>query len=520
MAIISVVLLILEIIIKSNTISIFINEMSYILSVIVSNLAQAEFTSLSIYLNYSLSSWLLIINMSFFLASLYKMRIERQAKLENIGVKEMHKEIKDLQKEAENNKSIENKKNGVFIGIDEATKKQVYSNYNSKHILVGGTTGSGKTTLLANYILDAVKNNYGLVIVDVKGDTGEKSILDITKKFCNKYNRKLIVVDMNSPSTSNRYNPFRNTNETICKDMLVDLTDWSEQHYKVNTERYLQRLIKLMILNNIDLSLKSITEHMFKDEFLKLSTDLEKSKIITKNEHLLNLSILKACEEIATNAAARFANLSESSIGEIFNNEMSYSIASALEENAIILFVLNPLEYPLLSSSFGRLILQDAKRTVSELFKKQNKKKVFYIFDEINVYVSSVLINIVNKSRSANITNILALQSLADIDAVADESFKHQLIENCNNYFVMRQNSFKDADEWSKTLGTVETMKMTYQLTDNQDDIQTVGKGSMRKTREFKAHPDDIKNLPTGEAFYLSHDDNNFFAKIKVNYPL
>ena len=161
MAIISVVLLILEIIIKSNTISIFINEMSYILSVIVSNLAQAEFTSLSIYLNYSLSSWLLIINMSFFLASLYKMRIERQAKLENIGVKEMHKEIKDLQKEAENNKSIENKKNGVFIGIDEATKKQVYSNYNSKHILVGGTTGSGKTTLLANYILDAVKNNYG-----------------------------------------------------------------------------------------------------------------------------------------------------------------------------------------------------------------------------------------------------------------------------------------------------------------------------------------------------------------------
>lgn len=116
--------------------------------------------------------------MSFFLASLYKMRIERQAKLENIGVKEMHKEIKDLQKEAENNKSIENKKNGVFIGIDEATKKQVYSNYNSKHILVGGTTGSGKTTLLANYILDAVKNNYGLVIVDGKGDTGEKSILE------------------------------------------------------------------------------------------------------------------------------------------------------------------------------------------------------------------------------------------------------------------------------------------------------------------------------------------------------
>lgn len=42
--------------------------------------------------------------------------------------------------------------------------------------------------------------------------------------------------------------------------------------------------------------------------------------------------------------------------------------------------------------------------------------------------------------------------------------------------------------------------------------------GSIRKTREFIFHPDDIKNLATGEAFVVSKD-KNFYHKIKVNKP-
>ena len=31
------------------------------------------------------------------------------------------------------------------------------------------------------------------------------------------------------------------------------------------------------------------------------------------------------------------------------------------------------------------------------------------------------------------------------------DKFKIQIIENCNNYIVLRQNSFKSAEEWAKT---------------------------------------------------------------------
>ena len=108
----------------------------------------------------------------------------------------------------------------------------------------------------------------------------------------------------------------------------------------------------------------------------------------------------------------------------------------------------------------GRLVLIDSKKAVSNLFNTQDRK--FFIFDEINVYASKVLLDLVNKSRSACVTCFCASQSLADLESAVGESFKHQIMENCNNYFIMRQNSFKSAEECAKLIGTMEKMKMTY----------------------------------------------------------
>ena len=90
---------------------------------------------------------------------------------------------------------------------------------------------------------------------------------------------------MNDPEISNKYNPFIRANETVAKDMLINMTTWSEEHYKTNTERYLQRLIKLLKLANINLSFNSIVENIKSDKFIDLSKDLADNKIISKDEH-------------------------------------------------------------------------------------------------------------------------------------------------------------------------------------------------------------------------------------------
>lgn len=401
----------------------------------------------------------------------------------------------------------------TFIGLNH--KRPVYIPDNCKHCFVCGTTGSGKTVALSNFIKHGAERNYPMLIVDGKGDIGSGSILEATKHFCK--SRKLYVISLSDPLNSAKYNPFRNASPTMCKDMLINMTDWSEEHYKLNTERYLQRLVILLQKNFIPLSFNTIINNMPAENFNALSANLLKNEEISKQEHLLNLEISKVCGKIAQSASARFSTIAESEIGCVFS-DYGIDIYTAIRENAVILFVLNPLLYPETSSLMGKLILIDAKQAVNKCF-NSSLGRAFYIFDEINSYASTALIDLINKSRSANITSVLATQSLADLDFACNEAFKEQVIENTNNYIVLRQNSAVNSEHWANILGTKSTIDVTYQLKENGAfTTSETGLGSARRVREFHYHPDDIKALQTGKGIFMSKD-MDFHSKISINKP-
>lgn len=402
----------------------------------------------------------------------------------------------------------------TFIG-KSYNQVPIYTSDKAKHIFICGTTGSGKTVALSNYIKRAIDECFPLLLLDGKGDIGEDSILDIVSKL--KGNRKLYVVDMNTPETSDQYNPFFETSATVCKDMLINLNDWSEEHYKVNTERYLEKLISLLIKKEIPLSFQSIVSYLEPNKFKKLCSEAVKEKLLSKQEHLDLLELIESSKKIIEGSVARFSLLSESELGSIFSDD-GIDIYTAMKEQAVILFILNPLLYPELSHFMGKLILIDSKKAVSKLYNDHHKRQIFFIFDEINVYASANLVNLVNKSRSAGVTCILATQSLSDLESASDDAFKQQILENCNNYIVMRQNSAKSSEEWSKIIGTRPTIEVTYKIEQKNSNTESTGYGSAKRVREFIFHPDDIKALKTGEAFYISRD-NNTYIKVKINKP-
>lgn len=109
-------------------------------------------------------------------------------------------------------------------------------------------------------------------------------------------------------------------------------------------------------------------------------------------------------------------------------------------------------------------------------------------------------------------TCIVASQSISDFDVGESSSknsgnFKEPVIENCNNYIVLRQNSAVNSDEWAKILGTEETLNITYRLGQNDSYLMApTGDGTARKERKFLYHPDEIKTLDVGKAIYLSKD--------------
>lgn len=406
-----------------------------------------------------------------------------------------------------------NETNSALLGYNG--RKPIFSSDNAKHIFICGTTGSGKTVALSNYMQNCMKKDFPMLIVDGKGDTGKGSILDVLTQLNKRYHKKIYCINLTNPSLSDTYNPFCNTSPTVAKDMLINMTDWSEEHYKVNAERYLQRLILLLNMAEIPLSFQTIVKHMELDKFSALSMQLVKEKRISKEKHLENLEIAKTSGKIAENSIARFSTIAESELGEIFA-DTGIDIATALQEKAIILFILNPLIYPEISPAFGRLVLIDSKKAISQRFQKQNR--AFFLFDEINVYASKTLIDLVNKSRSANVTCVLATQSLSDLASAEDEDFTQQIIENCNNYLVLRQNSAVNSENWANILGTRQTMEVTYQLQQKGLDTTQTGFGSARRVREFLYHPDEIKQLQTGNGIFLSRDEY-FHSKLHVNKP-
>lgn len=418
------------------------------------------------------------------------------------------KRVKDKMKQKNLNES-----NSALLGYNG--RNPIFSPDNAKHIFICGTTGSGKTVALSNYMQNCMKKDFPMLIVDGKGDTGKGSILDVLTQLNKQYHKKIYCINLTNPSLSDTYNPFCNTSPTVAKDMLINMTDWSEEHYKVNAERYLQRLILLMNKAEIPLSFQTIVKHMELDKFSALSMQLVKEKRIPKEKHLENLEIAKTSGKIAENSIARFSTIVESELGEIFS-DTGIDIATALKEKAIILFVLNPLIYPEISPAFGRLVLIDSKKTISQRF--QNGNQTFFLFDEINVYASKTLIDLVNKSRSANVTCVLATQSLSDLASAEDEDFTQQIIENCNNYLVLRQNSAVNSENWANILGTRQTMEVTYQLQQKGLDTTQTGFGSARRVREFLYHPDEIKQLQTGNGIFLSRDEY-FHSKLHVNKP-
>mgnify|MGYP000740954304 CR=1 FL=1 len=479
-----------------------IGTSSFIYSITASNLKFFNF-------NYSGISWLVIVVISLLLAGYFLACLDRNKKREKAGIKSLEKAVEEIGATPKEQKA--DKTGSIYIGKNQSGKK-IYLEDNSKHALIVGSTGAGKTVAISNIIFSACKKGQGLLLIDGKGDINDGSILNITLKACNQYNRKLIVVDMNNPAKSKKYNPFKNANATVIKDMLVNMTEWTEPHYKNNVERYIQLLAKLMLKANTKISYDRIVDLMQPESFMRFLKELVDKEIITKEEHIKYTNVIKSTKDAVIGAYARFATIAESELGDIFDKEGG-DIFSALKQNAVILFILNPLLYPETSSSFGRLILIDTKKAVSKLYGDKTRK--FFVFDEANVYMSNVLVDLINKSRSANVCCIPAIQSLADLEENDNDKLKKQVMENCNNYLILRQNTNSSSEELSQNIGTKETLKMTYSMGDLDEDRK---KGSMRPTLEYIVHPNQIKNLKMGEGFYISKDTQQI-EKIKIHKP-
>lgn len=410
---------------------------------------------------------------------------------------EVHNE-KRLQK-ALSRISIDQVSNGAVLGIDKRTYEQVVLTDEDAnlHLLAVGTTGSGKTTAIANIVESAIFRGLPVFYVDGKGDL---SLAKRVGEYAKKCNRQFYLFSMVGESCT--YNPLSTGGFTSKKDRIIELRNWSEEHYKKLAESYLQSVLKLLDSLGIEVDLISLTKALRFDELNKI---FRKYKHVDKQQLLAFLeSIYKHIEGLI----AELNNLVESEIGYLFHaDEHSLRLSRAFDENAVVYFCLQPLQFPSYAETLGKLIINDLKSLFSTQLNYEKPKRSYVFLDEFSVFSGEQVINLINQGRSAGVHAILATQSISDLESMNDKSFAGRILNNCNNFIVQRQNSPSDAEILANLIGTMKSFQITSQI---PVDIQTI-KGSVREVNQFICHPDKLKSMCIGEAVILKKKKHKIF---------
>lgn len=421
------------------------------------------------------------------------------------GNSEQKKELTSHQIKRQLEKLQDVRFDGTLLGVSKWTGKPVVipDKDVNQMLLVLGTTGAGKTVTLRRFYQRALIQGYSLIILD--GKPTAESVAWIKQRTllakrpfygfaCDEYRH---------------YNPFAQGGQTELKDKIMTLKDkWENDYYKSVAEDYLQTTLEVLLSANDAITLEKIVTCLDFDELAGLVRSIDNP---TLQQRVKRLSLYEK-KDIA-GLQAHLSVLFHSEMGEYFKPDNStFTLEEIVQKNGVAYFALPALRYPEYAKSIGKLIINDIKTFID---RRDNAKPLFLIFDEFSVFAGEQVLNIVNMGRGKGVHAVFGTQGVPDLKTVSQE-FAEQLLNCCNSLICHRVNDVGSIEAVTTWAGTQERFTVTTQI-DNQQG--SVGNGSIRRTKEFIIHPDEIKqDLLTGEAFYMTKIKPFKAEKIAVKF--
>ncbi|MCB1563296.1 MAG: DUF853 family protein, partial [Alphaproteobacteria bacterium] len=304
-----------------------------------------------------------------------------------------HGKVGDLPSAIINQKSAETAV-GSLIGTDRYARRiELSDKCANQHTLVLGTTGSGKTVTVCNIVESAIRRGLPLIYIDGKGDY---DLACRVARFGRESGRPVSVFAMKGESIA--YNPLSCGGFTSKKDRIIELREWTEEHYKKLAEGYLQSVFKVMDSCGIPSNMVSLSENL----------DLKKLKALVR-QHEADIPDAQALMDELNNQdqafksieslTAEIRNFTASEIGPLFRVEEDKPVLTLdqiLAENGVAYFCLPALEFPSMAQTLGRLVINDLKATMAQQLGQGVKKTVYVIFDEFSVFAGEQVLNVIN----------------------------------------------------------------------------------------------------------------------------
>lgn len=390
---------------------------------------------------------------------------------------------------------LQDKTDGVVFGESRSEVCAFTDKQLNRHCLVVGASGSGKTVTIGNIVESAVNRKIPLIFVDGKGDT---DLHDSVKEYCASNGVNFQGLS-GTDDDSSVYNPLSTGDFTSKKDRIIALREWSEDHYRILAEGYLQTAFKVLEAADIEVDIVSLSKNLDYENLIMLAREIG-------NDDLLEELAKKedAVKQISS-LVAEIDNLAGSAAGELLDCSSGRPIIkmrNVIDNGGVAMFSINSLQFPQFSSTLGKLVINDIKALCGDQLKLKSNKPFYVILDEFSAFAGDQTEKLINMGRGAGAMTILGTQTLSDLDDVSP-SFAGKIIGSVNTFIVHSLNNSDDAERTAAIFGTRRTSELTHQI----GQAGTTGTGSLRSTRKYFVHPDDIKSLDVGEAYVYSKTD-------------
>lgn len=403
-------------------------------------------------------------------------------------------------------------------------------------IALAGATGVGKTETIKKILEKPLKNQSPIIIVDGKGSP---SFFNDMAKFCKMNNRnfklfhllnkeqaKLMIEKFAAQGKqieipqSFHYNSLRHGGYTELKDKIISIFDFSEQHYKLQAERFLQGLFKFLLLpETIEITKIEVIDLKVLSKFLNYNFLKDFIPMVGDAGGFMQVIFNEVEESAAKGLANRINSICESELSDLFMDTQDpnvIDIMQSIENNDVIFFSLDSLKFAEYAKMLGRLIIADLKTVAPRFFGAG--KKIWCVFDEFNVFADEIVVNLINKTREYGFRNVVSFQELADLIIDGDRKLLSQILGNTNVKIIMRQDVFSSAEEIANSLNTKDIYKVNIGYKEGGQDESSAGQKNTSFTLEedFIYKPREVLQLGIGEAICFTKFPDFKFNKVKI----
>lgn len=388
---------------------------------------------------------------------------------------------------------------GLWIGVDRRNRpvRVPVGVASGVHTLVVGATGSGKTVSQAWIAGRHIELGHAVICVDPKGDaTLLRELVRATERAGRRVHRW-------APSSSDCvYNPYGRGSDIEIVDKLLTAETYTEPHYQRQAQRYLGWVVRAIRAAGATPDLAQIVALTQPAELERWGRQLPADDAAPLHAYLDSLTSHQQRDLAGTRD--RLAILVESELGRSMKPEAGdrdLDLAEVIARSEVAYFDLESDRWPLAAKMLAASIVQDLINLAAHHTKAP--APVLVLLDEFAALETEQVSSLFARGRSAGFSVLLGSQEWADLEA-AEPLLARRVLGNVETLIAHRQSDPESAEHVARVAGTDWTWNRTDQTIDGLRRPGERQMGTRARGNEFRIHPDQIKDLRTGQAAVVS----------------